>query len=357
MADRINRPNFDFTIKTTPLGCMFLAYQQEKDHNRSISKKTCALLESVWVWYGPALDAFDAEFMKFRVGTKPMNNVQRKQAERQIVAAIRTKLYEKQAERQKDKGKPYTTTTVNMFMRSLITWFRWLMAEGVMMFDHTEDLRKLKMAESKEVHRTILMPDQMEQYIAYKPKPGKFTQNRTWTSGLVLLDGGVRVEELCDLRLNDFWFRDELLDVQHGKGDKERRIHLSKAVIGPLLKYKSLFIDPSLDNPYFFGTRDGKRLSEDNFRRDLQILMTKAKITSPNGKKLTPHCFRHTNATAMLINTGDIHKVKQHLGHADIKTTEQYLHLVAEMTQGGKEEASALNPTGAFRLLSKKNTR
>jgi integrase/recombinase XerD len=238
-----------------------------------------------------------------------------------------------------------------------VTWFKWLKNEDVLKDDHAEELRKLKMATQKGSTRTIMMPGQLKEFMHWRPERNKLSQNRAWTAAMFIIDAGCRIDETLDLRVNDFWFKDGLVDVQHGKGDKERRIKLGNDVIALLQKYQNRFINPELDNPYFFGTRDGKKMQEENFRDDLQIVMRHAGIEGRNGKPLTPHSLRHTSATAELINTGDIYAVQRKLGHSDISTTQQYLHLVAELMGGGNEQASPLNPANKFLQLTKKNNR
>lgn len=45
-------------------------------------------------------------------------------------------------------------------------------------------------------------------------------------------------------------------------------------------------------------------------------------------KKISFHCFRHTNATLMVASGVDIYTVSKQLTHAHVKTTEIYMHIV-----------------------------
>ena len=54
--------------------------------------------------------------------------------------------------------------------------------------------------------------------------------------------------------------------------------------------------------------------------------MAAQKVPSIKAKRVTPHVLRHSTAMTILHATGDIRKVSLWLGHADIKTTEMYLH-------------------------------
>lgn len=353
MADRINRPSYPFALKTSALGSLYLAYEQEKDLNRTFSENTCEIHESAWQWYGPALDSFDAEFLKFRNGKKPMTSEQRRIAERQLSAAITKTTRAKMYERQNEIGKAYSPVTVNMYVRCMMTWFKWLVKESILVEHQAGELEKLKMPEPKQ-SRTIFLPSQLDKFLKYRPDVKSLNQNRVWTGGLLMFDVGLRLEEVLDLRVNDFEWSDLLIVVNHGKGDKQRRVRMDASTIGQLLRYKTRFVDSTLQNPHFFGTRTGGRMRDDNFRRDLQVVLKKAKIATMNdGTRLTPHCFRHTAATAMLINTGDIHRVKQVLGHESIATTEKYLHVVNELLAKNDDHSSALSAGGKFRQLSR----
>lgn len=354
MADKINRRDFDFSVKTSALGSLYLAYEREKDVNRTFSFATCELHESAWDWYGPALDKFDAEFLRFKNGTKAMNSEQRKEAEKQLFDAIKKTLYEKKAKHEQEHGRPYSPVTVNMYVRIMKTFFKWLVAEEVLKNDFADEFNsKLMMAEPKK-SRTIFYPSQLEKYIKYKPPQKSRNQNRAWVGGLLIFDVGLRLDELLDLRVNDFEWADSLVCVNHGKGDKQRRMPMDAGTVAPLLKYRTRFINPDLKNPYFFGTRNGSRTRDDNFRRDLQIVLRKAGITTDNDAiRLTPHCMRHTAATATLINTGDIYKVKRMMGHERIDTTEVYLHLADELMGRREENSSTLSSGGKFRQLNR----
>lgn len=66
-----------------------------------------------------------------------------------------------------------------------------------------------------------------------------------------------------------------------------------------------------------------------DLRRSMLTLPLKRWIESAGiDKKITFHCFRHTNATLMLANGVDIYTVSSQLTHADIKTTQIYTNVV-----------------------------
>jgi site-specific recombinase XerD len=85
------------------------------------------------------------------------------------------------------------------------------------------------------------------------------------------------------------------------------------------------------DEP-LFPTRTGRRLSDDAVGRRVATHKALAAQDCPSlaGKKLTPHVLRHTTAMDLLHAGVDTAVIALWLGHADIRSTQPYIH--ADMT-------------------------
>ena len=78
-----------------------------------------------------------------------------------------------------------------------------------------------------------------------------------------------------------------------------------------------------VDTPSLLVSRRGNRFDTSTIERIIRNAARSAGIQ----KKVTPHVLRHTFATAILRNGGDIRFIQQLLGHASLNTTEIYTHI------------------------------
>ncbi|WP_184663584.1 site-specific tyrosine recombinase XerD [Texcoconibacillus texcoconensis] len=141
----------------------------------------------------------------------------------------------------------------------------------------------------------------------------------------VLYATGLRVSELCDLKLSDVHLQMGFIRCV-GKGNKERIIPLGKMAQEALSTYLSRgrgILIKGKDHDFLFVNQHGRPISRQGFWKVLKKLAQGARIE----KTLTPHTLRHSFATHLLENGADLRAVQEMLGHADISTTEIYTHV------------------------------
>ncbi len=140
----------------------------------------------------------------------------------------------------------------------------------------------------------------------------------------LLVYSGIRVSELCNLRLEDIDFTERIVYVRSGKGDKDRIVVISPAAVNALEEYLSSRTD---DMEYLFASRKSPQITRVQVFRIVRKYARLAGIR----KNVTPHVLRHTLATTMLRRGVDIRYIQQFLGHSSVATTQIYTHVDDEM--------------------------
>jgi len=134
---------------------------------------------------------------------------------------------------------------------------------------------------------------------------------------------GVRVSELCSIRVSDIDLENKSLKIRGGKGDKDRLVIFSDKIVPDLKKYIMEIKERKGKAEFLFPTAKSKKISPVTVERIIRNLARRAGIN----KKVTPHVLRHTFATSLLRNGADIRIIQVLLGHASISTTQIYTHV------------------------------
>ncbi len=137
---------------------------------------------------------------------------------------------------------------------------------------------------------------------------------------LLLYGSGLRISEALNLNVADApTLTKDVLRIK-GKGGKERIVPVLPVAIKAIADY--LFLCPygnEGDDPLFLGEK-GKRLSP----RIIQLLMQRLRGALGLADTATPHALRHSFATHLLGNGGDLREIQELLGHANLSTTQIY---------------------------------
>ena len=145
----------------------------------------------------------------------------------------------------------------------------------------------------------------------------------------VLYSAGVRVSELCDLRMIDLVLDSDMIRVT-GKGKKERFAPIGPRAQECINNYLK-FDRPTLSKKdkhlgKIFLSRNGRPIT----RITVNIILKKWAQVSGLKKKVSPHTFRHSFATHLLEGGADLRVVQEMLGHVDISTTQIYYDMDRE---------------------------
>lgn len=222
----------------------------------------------------------------------------------------------------KDLG--LSPASIRRGVSAIRTWFKFLMAEGVVKADPSERL------ETPKKWRTlpeVLTAAEVERLLGAIPieEPLAFRDRAM----LELAYGaGLRVGEWITLRVSDLMLDEGVVRV-FGKGSKERLVPVGGSATGAVAIYLRE-LRPRLERGkgagVLFLNARGAPLSRMGAWKILRKYVLLAGIT----KTVTPHTLRHSFATHLLEGGADLRSVQEMLGHADISTTQIYTHVDRE---------------------------
>jgi integrase/recombinase XerC len=147
---------------------------------------------------------------------------------------------------------------------------------------------------------------------------------------------GLRISELCALRVADLDLREHVVRVR-GKGRKERLIPVGAPAIEAIHRYwASLPQAPAPDLPVFLVHRNRETPM---YPRLVQLRLKRYLAIAGLDPDLTPHKLRHSYATHLLEAGADLRSVQELLGHAHLVTTQIYTHVNTDRLKRAYDQA------------------
>jgi len=162
---------------------------------------------------------------------------------------------------------------------------------------------------------------------------------------------GLRISEVCKLRVEDIDSRRMVIHVRSGKGDRDRHTILPKRLLQLLRDYwkQARPKGPEL----FHGRTPGTTLSRESVNKAIKLATERARIK----KRVTPHSLRHAFATHLLEAGTDLRTLQVLLGHASIRTTVRYAQVSPAVIRRTKSPADRLRKTTAPQPPSQRQRR
>ncbi len=215
--------------------------------------------------------------------------------------------------------KKLSRFTVKTYLTHLRTFFRWLYNSNYMNENIFESYVFPKVP---KLIKPIMSEEEIEE-VLFDFSDGMLGC-RNKCIFLLMLDSGLRVQEVPGLDINDVMFEQNRLLIRDSKGMKDRIVPITLYTKRELLKYLKFYrpAPDSIEEKSFFLSTDNIRITESAIKSLLFRIKKRLDL-----KKLNPHYLRHTFATRYIINGGDMTTLQMILGHDDIDTTRKYVHL------------------------------
>jgi site-specific recombinase XerD len=245
------------------------------------------------------------------------------------------------------RGKVRSERTIQTYARSVRAFFHWLIRRQLLETNPFDLVTFPKVG--KPLIQTITA-EEFESLLAACTAPnetGPIAERAAVRNRAILwvfYDAGIRVSELCGLRLENLDRRRGVLTVC-GKGSKERRIALGQNCQRHLLYYldhhrpdeEELSEWGSAGEDHLFLSETRLPLSKNGVTLLFARLKQRVGIT---GRRVSPHIFRHTFAIRYLVNGGDPFSLQELLGHEDMATVKIYMRMNDETIQEQKRKFS-----------------
>ena len=139
---------------------------------------------------------------------------------------------------------------------------------------------------------------------------------------MLIYGSGLRIGETANLRVEDIDSKRMRIFVREGKGNKERYTILPKVSLEMLREYYKKE-RPKHPEGYLFLNNDGNPLKVERIRVYFRRYRRKAKLND----KFVVHSLRHSFATDLIERGATLIQVKELLGHSNIRSTMEYVHV------------------------------
>ncbi len=172
----------------------------------------------------------------------------------------------------------------------------------------------------------VLSHERIQRLIEHIKTASRAQDMRNRVMFYLLYATGMRVSELCQLRVSDVHLDEQLLRI-HGKGSKERLVPLGAGLTNLLRSYLNEIraLDERVAySDFVFGVRCKKVVRAISRQTVWRLLHRWGTVI---GCRVTPHMLRHTMATHLLHNGADLRSVQVLLGHEQVTTTQIYTHV------------------------------
>jgi integrase/recombinase XerD len=190
----------------------------------------------------------------------------------------------------------------------------------------------------------VLEPEEAQKLLSI-PNKRYITGIRNKAILALMLNCGLRVSEVVNLKPGHFNLTNRKLRVVNGKGGVDRDLIIPEYTTELLKEWKKA---KPKNSQYFFTTikeKNGGQFSSSKGSqlsvRYIQFMVKRYAKKAGIDKDITPHTLRHTFATDFIRQGQNVMKLKKILGHSDISTTQIYVTLankdIEEAMNGFKE--------------------
>jgi integrase/recombinase XerD len=255
--------------------------------------------------------------------------------------------------------------TVNGYLNTLRTWWRYLLKEELVVEDACQRLSAVRLdyfvphLYSEQDLLRIARATRVAIGQAHDPRQ-RFSRRTQHAAFGLLRDCGLRVSEACRLDVQHYDPSRRTLRIERTKFFKTRLIPLPRStctVLGEYLKYRNQLVAHKSESPAFFVSKNGRRLTRETLETHFKHLLCELGLYQPRrcqGRTVfgsaNLHALRHSYAVRTLerwqLEGRDVEHLlpllSGYLGHVNVSYTKHYLHLTPTLRQLASERFAEL---------------
>jgi integrase/recombinase XerC len=229
--------------------------------------------------------------------------------------------------------------TVKRRIASVSSWIHYLQRIGII----DSDIMAKVTVPKQPKHLPVFFKESETEHLYDEGLFGNDFQGRQDRLMLrMLYETGIRRSELAGLKEQSADLEALTLKVL-GKRNKERIIPIENELAHNIQQFLALKEQEKGASEWLFVDRKGRQISTDEVYRTVRKYMT----LLSNADRISPHVFRHSFATHILNEGGNIQAIKELLGHENLATTEVYTHVTREHL---KEVYKHAHPRGGEKI-------
>ncbi|MDN4494930.1 tyrosine-type recombinase/integrase [Ureibacillus aquaedulcis] len=222
-----------------------------------------------------------------------------------------------------EEGKQ-NNRTINNQIATLKIFFQYLVDEGFL----DEDDCPMKRIKNLKEDNTVIVTfnDEEVKRILCDVEEKTYSNIRDKLILIFLFETGIRVSELCNIKQSDISTKHILI---HGKGSKQRLVHITKLMRRYMRKFEGLKIERFKHKinedieDYYFLDQSAQKLHRSRINKILKEHCENAKVRKEI--RCSPHDCRHYYAQKSLKNGIDVYSLSRLMGHYDTQITSKYL--------------------------------
>ena len=224
-----------------------------------------------------------------------------------------------------------TAGGIDAYYRALRRFYNWCIEQG---FASVSPLAKVKGPRVTDDQPDPFTVEEVRRLFAAVDAMGGPFLLRNRAIMAVLLDSGLRVSELCGLRVDDYNLHTGEVLVQSGKGRKSRSVALGSQGRRHMRQYwiKQRI---EIESPWLFVGRQDRAITRNSVKQMLNRAGARAGVHPAN-----PHRFRHTFGIMARRAGMDPLTLQAMLGHKSLEMTRRYVKLAAaDMVEAAKNHS------------------